>query len=492
MAAAAVNVNVKMYRVGELGDCFLLRFSKGAKKTHVLIDCGSFRNQSSSKDRLRLVAEDIKKQLAGKPLNVVVGTHQHNDHLSGFVHAEDIFREIGAEQVWLSWLDNPADSDASEIQQRHRRLVGLVKELPAALGAGSRYGSDKGHSKALDNIEEILQFYGIGEGAMAAGANAPLIPALGMEFLKSLPEDGAPEYLYPGQVLDLPGLAPGDVKVYVLGPPKNYGDIKYTNPRSEETFDHRLAIAIEQTEQLLSAMAFGTGNKSINVDIEEQFPFNEREKIYLEEDSGGSFDRKKEEVQARVLQSEIYRLYADEKNSWRNIENVWMDQGEEMAIYLNDLTNNSSLVLAFELVKSKKVLLFVGDAQTGNWRSWSNIEWPRGVPAEKTDWLLSNTVLYKVGHHASHNATYKPALEKMKHPELVALIPVEKSDPNITKSVNPWRMPAENLYQALKKGTNFKILRMDEGIPEDCRGKNPAWEKKVTDTDLYVELKIGR
>lgn len=58
------------------------------------------------------------------------------------------------------------------------------------------------------------------------------------------------------------------------------------------------------------------------------------------------------------------------------------------------------------------------------------VSWPEGIPDNKTDQLLASTVLYKVGHHASHNATFKPAFEKMRHPELVALIPVDKTDPD--------------------------------------------------------------
>ena len=42
-----------------------------------------------------------------------------------------------------------------------------------------------------------------------------------------------------------------------------------------------------------------------------------------------------------------------------------------LALAMNNATNNASLVLAFELSKGGKVLLFVGDAQAGNWRSWS-------------------------------------------------------------------------------------------------------------------------
>lgn len=70
---------------------------------------------------------------------------------------------------------------------------------------------------------------------------------------------------------------------------------------------------------------------------------------------------------------------------------------------MDTLTNNSSLVLAFELVQSKKVLLFVGDAQIGNWKSWFRVEFE--ASAVKARDLLSRTVLYKAGHHSSHNAT---------------------------------------------------------------------------------------
>ena len=38
-------------------------------------------------------------------------------------------------------------------------------------------------------------------------------------------------------------------------------------------------------------------------------------------------------------------------------------------------TNNSSLVLAFEFLDTKRVMLFVGDAQIGNWLSWQKVGW---------------------------------------------------------------------------------------------------------------------
>ena len=68
-------------------------------------------------------------------------------------------------------------------------------------------------------------------------------------------------------------------------------------------------------------------------------------------------------------------------------------------------TNNSSLVLAFELGKGGKVLLFAADAQRGNWASWAKKSFKDGAGKVSVRELLGRTVLYKVGHHGSHNAT---------------------------------------------------------------------------------------
>ena len=55
------------------------------------------------------------------------------------------------------------------------------------------------------------------------------------------------------------------------------------------------------------------------------------------------------------------------------------------------------------------MLLFPADAQIGNWLSWQSL--PPGTAADDAwitaDDLLARTVLYKVGHHGSHNATLK-------------------------------------------------------------------------------------
>jgi hypothetical protein len=139
--------------------------------------------------------------------------------------------------------------------------------------------------------------------------------------------------------------------------------------------------------------------------------------------------------------------------------------------------------------------MFVGDAQTGNWLSWPTVKWEKaGV---KVDDLLARTVFYKVGHHASHNATLVQAFEKMTHTDLAALIPVHKKDPNITKK-NGWKMPASNLFKRVIEKTANRVLQMDDINPASCDpAKEPAkssWKKagiKPKISDISIELEFS-
>jgi hypothetical protein len=131
-----------------------------------------------------------------------------------------------------------------------------------------------------------------------------------------------------------------------------------------------------------------------------------------------------------------------ENGSWRRVNNDWLVGASSLALRADGFTNNISMVLAFDVPNSKKMLLFVGDAQVGNWRSWHRIPaWrmlgdaaPKDPPAaimggtqEQTliENLLGRVAFYKVGHHGSHNATIRQrGLELMTRDDLIAYIPV--------------------------------------------------------------------
>ena len=64
--------------------------------------------------------------------------------------------------------------------------------------------------------------------------------------------------------------------------------------------------------------------------------------------------------------------------AWRRIDADWLYSAETLALKLNTGINNTSLVVAFELPQSKKVLFFAADAQRGNWVSWKDLAFKDG------------------------------------------------------------------------------------------------------------------
>jgi hypothetical protein len=172
--------------------------------------------------------------------------------------------------------------------------------------------------------------------------------------------------------------------------------------------------------------------------------------------------------------------------AWRRIDSDWTTGAEELALAIDDVVNNTSLVLAFELVGSKKVLLFAADAQVGNWLSWQPLRWqrPDGSGVTTID-LLQNTVLYKVGHHGSHNATVKQTtdgkpwgLALMTREDVVAMIPCDTVI--AWQQSGHWQMPDAKLLPHIQDVTRGRYLRIDEGVPEQPSGAQPAdpasWE----------------
>lgn len=487
--SSQVTAKIRMYRLNELGDCFLVTFNTAGATSNLLIDCGSFRNGDESKERLReIVEKGIKLDLGGKPIDVVVGTHQHNDHVSGFVHCESEFRGIGVDQVWLSWLDDPKDKKAQRIGEDYNNFK---KHLAAARDLlhtkiprkGAPLDKEPPTSRALGVLNDILGFYGASTTKMPAE-----LPQDAYKILKDLGKK-APRYLKPGQTLEMPGLPTGCVRVHVLGPPRT----KHTeekddplfrkDPRAGESYDPSLAAA-----QLHAFRFMAAAKTSKDVDEtrdEEHYPFKGAYKV-----TKPSTGARKTPLQA------VISHYNSRSGKWRKIDDDWMQQAESLALWLDGFTNNSSLVLAIELVESGKVLLFVADAQTGNWLSWKDVKWENGKTT--TDDLLARTVFYKVGHHASHNATLVEAFEKVTSPDLVALIPVHKKDPNITKKPGGWKMPARNLFDKLVSSTNNRVLQMDGVHTNRCdpnvEPAKSSWKQvgikpKITDISIELEIK---
>ena len=93
--------------------------------------------------------------------------------------------------------------------------------------------------------------------------------------------------------------------------------------------------------------------------------------------------------------------------AWRRMTADDAADAGALALAMNNATNNASLVLAFELSKGGKVLLFVGDAQAATGDPGRKTSSTTVATRSRRRICCGRTVLYKVGHHGSHNATMK-------------------------------------------------------------------------------------
>src|SRR3974377_1563395 len=133
-------VRVRMYRQG-LGDCVLPTFDPGGDEKHVLIDCGTLGSGISNIKKVEMpeVIADIDRTTNGH-LHLVVATHQHQDHLSGFQKLSNQFspeEDKHVDHVWLAWTENPQDKLARQLGKARDDMGIAVRASAQALRARS-------------------------------------------------------------------------------------------------------------------------------------------------------------------------------------------------------------------------------------------------------------------------------------------------------------------------------------------------------------------
>jgi hypothetical protein len=433
-------VRIRMYRQG-LGDCFLLSFLKGrGEHVHVMIDCGVVLGTSEPGTVMTKVAEDLKRTTGGK-VDVLVITHEHWDHLSGFdkSQAGAVFAGIEFGALWLAWTEEEGNAVADRLRAEREKKKAAAKKA-------KEISEKRGLTAQAARMAGVLGFF----GAKAAGVSDESEDGGGtagaLAFLK---RKCAPTILKTG---GKPGTIPGveGVRVYVLGPPDDADAFKKTNPHKGEGYELG-GNAIGLTDAFLAAF---------DPKDERAHPFMKAlrrpaKELRLHLAAAKAATAKAASRTSAPPPKAGLDWYADPANLWRNIDDAWLATGERLALQLDNATNNTSLVLAFEFEGSNDVLLFVGDAQTGNWRSWDLCKWTlkekdgetREVTAED---LLNRTVFYKVGHHGSRNATMREkGLERMASGRLAAVIPV---DTRVAHEVKGWEdMPLPAIRTRLKE-----------------------------------------
>ena len=519
-------VIVRMYRQG-LGDCFLLAFAteNPADPRYVLIDCGVHMRQTEGRKRLLQVMENLTAA-TGNHLHVVVPTHEHADHLVGFVQKGSPFLKpdpVSIDNLWLAWTEKIGDPQADRLRAKRGSARTVIEQAikKTKERANRRIAGIK---QLTDRVERILEFEkpdakmfdaadrsaveariaslggpgGANKAVLAAylrrfgTAPATALTTVGQRERASSNElalgllgmlANHAEYCEPGQRLAIPDV--DGVRAYVLGPPRAERLLKQDKPAkvrgsSEHEFIETYLSGGSASFAFALSPALGSGAE-VNDDLRYPFAAELRRPI----------DGSKSSLPP------LYRhSYLGADSAWRRVDGDWLGSAETLALNLYGVSNNMSLVLAFELGAAGvgPVLLFAADAQVGNWLSWRDQTYGKGGGTSCTaDDLLNRTLLYKAGHHGSHNATLKfdprarpgegggaYGLELMS--DIIAMIPIDRAaaDKNMP---TPWRMPHRPLYERLREKADRRILRADGEIAplsanelEDIKPGSTAWE----------------
>jgi hypothetical protein len=353
MAKRPTSVRVRAYNVG-FGDCFLLSIGYAAGDArHVLIDCGTtgkarHKPFATMKDLAQRIALDCE----GK-LHMVVATHRHQDHVSGFSDEGadggpgKIIRDCKPDLVVQPWTEDPriatdAVSSRPGTSAAKRFAAGLAN-MHAVSAAALRAAQSP---RLGATVKAQLEFLGE-DNLRNAGA---------VRNLMRMGKAGKAVYARHGTKLPIRDLLPG-VTIDVLGPPDLTQTTAIKTQRDTDTseFWH------------LAAKSLTTAHAPLMGKREGAVP-----------------------AQARWFAHRLDRLQGDSLL--------------QLVRSLDAAMNNTSLILLFT-VRGKK-LLFPGDAQIENW------EYALTHPTHgaRTRAKLAGVDFYKVGHHGSLNATPKTLL----------------------------------------------------------------------------------
>ena len=132
-------IRIRMYRIG-FGDCFLLSLpSENGKSTelyshHILIDCGV--HAQGDIGTMEKAVDNIA-EVTDRRLEIIIATHAHRDHISGFGKFGNVFSNFKVGEVWLPWTWDENNEKAVQLQEKHAALTDTLGQHFQALGASA-------------------------------------------------------------------------------------------------------------------------------------------------------------------------------------------------------------------------------------------------------------------------------------------------------------------------------------------------------------------
>jgi hypothetical protein len=401
---APTSVHIRMYRAlapntgavdksfrGLLGDCFLIRLEAGDTKSHILIDCGLLLGSPNAEPRAKQIAKDIAETCSSS-LDLLVVTHEHWDHISGFSQASEIFfdkEKLRIKNLWMAWTEDPDDPDAQALRAKFDKSGQAFAMIAEKLKSSPIVGLDA--ARALNGLEGFLGVAGKddrnGKGRQLVGRD--ILDKLKKQAINQPPQFLAPvnrdRSTAPDNVLQTPGAV--SLRAYVLGPPREWKwlskDKPSNDPAKQETYLETPSLGnallgyadgndvfepAESPSPRSIAAASSRTLRSLHLDscrrtmeIRSGLESATFSRDFGTERVDATFSSEEEKAEAVKVRQAI----ADR----RRIDGDWLASAGALALKLDSDTNNTSLVLAFDLPDGT-AMLFAADAQVGNWLSW--------------------------------------------------------------------------------------------------------------------------
>jgi Metallo-beta-lactamase superfamily len=483
-----------------IGDCHLLCLSRAeGGEFFVLIDCGVHSSVRGGNEKIREIVRDVAERTKNR-IDLLVLTHEHWDHISGFLTAAEEFGDIHVGDVWLAWTENPRDRQAQEIDKYKMdalRALQAASSRVAAMGHGPQFAA------ISQGLNSVLGFYFGAKGEKVRSARDAAVDMARGKVVYHEPGAGP---------LSLPGVQ--GLRVYVLGPPRDATLLGMTE-RAGTTYGPGVVGVTPMARALASACAISglggvgaSGYGDLDAPFDPELGFDLAEVLPLSDAS----EKNNEKPIVTFLREHYLAPSGDPRRpirrprepdanltsqSWRRIDADFLGVSADLAMQLDNRTNNTSLVLAFEFVDTRRVMLFTADAQVGNWLSWQDLAWTVNNAKVTGPDLLARTVYLKVGHHGSHNGTLRAkGLELMTSDDLVAFIPTNAND---AKRVGWGKMPLPALLTVLEETTGGRVIRADDdwvvrgaGAPAELKRETAAI--RVTNdrkAGLYVDVSVS-
>jgi hypothetical protein len=392
-----VRCRMRMYQVG-FGDCFVFSFeydgplADGRDIRHILVDFGSTKRPTGWQS-LNAIAKQIFAHTQGM-IDVVVVSHRHRDHLSGFSDPAFVqtFMSAGFPKLVVrSWTERP-------------ELATDATAGPAIAGAQA-FGLGPKSAALLGQLATAQRFADELSGKLKGASNRSLAAEVeqladdqlnNAEAVKQLNTWAGPSgrYLSYGQPSGIEAVVPG-ISVRVIGPPTVdehpavirqrsrdpnefwmiYSGLVEGLPSTEliDVAEHDGTDPVPDTAESMASAAVGSDTAATTQTFEPR----------------STAPPVGEPGPTRWLTE---RMGRQNLNAFLRVVNL-----------LDDVLNNTSVILLIDIPTPDGPLrlLLPGDAQIENWEYALKHAADKSINLD----LLREVDVYKVGHHGSRNAT---------------------------------------------------------------------------------------